>query len=699
MAADEVVEEDGDEEDAATSQEVKGDISTDAPPKPASSESSNDAASPEAAKELEPPEGLLSFRSHMWDRVDFLWQKRVDPSMKLLEQVIGVLRARAVIERHYAESLVGIPAQVALESQGSSLQSAIGTVLFNFRNRGERSVELADQIDQDIVVTFEEVATQHREVCKKLQADVELLVRYCQDTRKTYVKQASRYGVRCAEAEQAARECLQALGLKAVERTKLAMRVVAMGLQARSAESEYYSSIEQANRARVLCEQQLPHILTAMQEVEERSAHCLRDGLRKLSVYEMSWLRNMQYDLEATVKAAESADPGGDLQDFLRQSWKEHGQLAPSEVQSCMLGCSPFWELGRPRQPRDTPFVQQLRQDDEVIRLLVVELQPLVAKLLHEELVDEKESAESNVVVQLQQGLDDLHRRAALCQVLKQEVLMGVPEGTELDNAKDIRVGLLALEGLALVFCAALDACDAAVDAWFGRDFMVLAQLFRAEVPETGKGTSLFSRIYSHRIWSKVPFWEEVLLVGLCEAHAAEVIWRRSLPAGSLFNTPSMTAFLSRFVGHMLTFGIRLEQARAAVYATLRKNATMLGPANARAYETLLMQTYEVAAAAATMAPTASGAAEPRTMQAVSTAEGGAEPGVLVAAEEEDDDFEAVALGLPPRGADTTPALGAEFNVTAGDTNAAVVQVERTHSDEAMQALAVAQRSVDDVFA
>merc|ERR1712048_1186329 len=104
-----------------------------------------------------------------------------------------------------------------------------------------------------------------------------------------------------------------------------------------------------------------------------------------------------------------------------------------------------------------------------------------------------------------------------------------------------------------------------------GREFMVLAQCFRAE--GEGKTPTLLSRVYSHKLWSKVNFWEEVLLLGLCEAHAAEVIWRKNLVPGSQFMQPAMTAFLSRFVSHMLAYGIRLEQARSAVSLTMRKHA------------------------------------------------------------------------------------------------------------------------------
>jgi len=83
------------------------------------------------------------------------------------------------------------------------------------------------------------------------------------------------------------------------------------------------------------------------------------------------------------------------------------------------------------------------------------------------------------------------------------------------------------------LFKTALDACDEQNDAWCGRDLMVLSQLFRTDAPGTGKPVQLLSRVYNHALWNKVTFWEEVLTLGVCEAHSAESVWRRTLPAGS----------------------------------------------------------------------------------------------------------------------------------------------------------------------
>eukprot|EP00927_Polykrikos_kofoidii_P032150 TRINITY_DN27470_c0_g3_i1.p1 TRINITY_DN27470_c0_g3~~TRINITY_DN27470_c0_g3_i1.p1 ORF type:complete len:800 (-),score=169.12 TRINITY_DN27470_c0_g3_i1:66-2465(-) len=693
-------------------------------------ESSSQGASEDpAAQKGDAPEGELSFVNHMWDSFDFLWKRRVEPVQRVLEQLIETLRARALLERKYAESIVNLSGQVRVDSAAGTMFAAIDAVMVSFRNRGEQSKELADQIEQDVVLTLEEVLAQHKTVSKKMHRDVHLLTVFGAETRKAHSKLATKYGKTCWEAEEAAQDSLQIPVLKFSERLALAKRAVSLSQHARTAESEYYAAVEQANRARASAEGQLVNVLTTLQEMEEKCQRCIHDGLRKLSVYEASWLRNLQYDLEGVVKASDGADPSADLQAFIRSVWKEQGQRRPDGIGvhcSLMHFSQIYTKPIRESQPK------KVLDDAKAVRQIVTEeFLPLVQILFRSEdpvgdandvrgdsvetcggntESDRNESpsdADSNCGAKpgagqvspdagmavpalpskfrkftrdqarkkLRSGLDDLRRRSALFQVLRSEILAKEPQNTELDNAKPVSIPLAALDALASVVVAAVDACEHQNDAWGGRDFMVLAQGFRAEA-DSGKVQTLLSRVYNHKMWSKVTFWEDILLVGIFEAHAAEAVWRRQLAAGSQFVQPSMTSFLGRFVAYMLSYGISIEQARASVAVTLRRNTAMLSAQTAKQYETLILQAYDGPSNTPAADAAGSSSALPSMQQTkaasmISADVGGenapsrqnhhndstapvaaadarsAQPSSQVAAEEEEDDFEAVALGLP----------------------------------------------------
>merc|ERR1719343_1085925 len=104
----------------------------------------------------------------------------------------------------------------------------------------------------------------------------------------------------------------------------------------------------------------------------------------------------------------------------------------------------------------------------------------------------------------------------------------------------------------------------------------------------------------------------------------------------------------------MMAFGISFEQARNSVWGALRKNGPMLGPTQ-RPYANLLLQAYENMAGqaaggqkpgGAAPGPATGGGGVPADIMSF-TAQAGS--GATPAAAAVEDDFEAIALGLPPQ--------------------------------------------------
>jgi len=301
---------------------------------------------------------------------------------------------------------------------------------------------------------------------------------------------------------------------------------------------------------------------------------------------------------------------------------------------------------------------------------------------------------------EIRMNLTDPSLRCAVCQVLRALALQSEAQGVELEGSAGRSVSDEAFETLVAFFKGSLDACDAQNDVWCGRDLMVLAQLFRMEGAE-GKPVTLLSRIYTHPLWNKVTFWEEVLVIAVCEAHAAEAVWRRNLAPGSQFTTPSMTAFLQRFVGYMMAFGISFEQSKISVLGTLRKSVTLLGPECVTAYGNMLLARYEVGGAQPEPAPMARTVPNFTEVTQASAPSAPTKPPV-------EDDFEAIALGFPAGDgmdpAETTPScVGTEEAPSVQESNddpdRSEEEKEVTSAESlALKELADAQPKLDDVF-
>mmetsp|Transcript_35955 Transcript_35955/g.84218 ORF Transcript_35955/g.84218 Transcript_35955/m.84218 type:complete len:704 (+) Transcript_35955:58-2169(+) len=656
-------------------------------PAPTAAVAGGGAAGIGVAAELSVPHSL-GHREHLRDQFEFTWRHRLEPAHRLVDQLLACLRSRAILERQYAASIMQLSQEVNLDGRSGSVHEAMDAAMVNFRSRGEQSMELADEIEEDIVVTLETTIAQHREVAKQILADMQRISRFCQEALLAHEKAARQYGSECAEAELVANEFLHGASLRPVDRTKVAMRGVVTSKRARMAEHEYYQSIEQANRAQSMYDQHMPVILEALREMDEKRERCIRDCLMKLCVYEASWLRNLQYDLEAAMKTSEIADADADV----KQVYEQHASDKQAVKPAPELVPRGYWEIPKLRGPPPNPKATRVRLEGEVMVSQQVEvMQPLLRRILTEKPLTKVDEVKIEVEP-LQYGLVDLCRRAAFCRAMQTEVMTAAPEGVrDLDSAPSLCITQEALEIVAQLIKAALDGCNQPPgDAWNGKHLIQISRLFHAE-SESGKTVSLLSLVYSHPLWSRVTFWEEVLLIAVCEAFGIEAKLRRTMSPGFQFQQVTMTTFLKSFMQYMLSFGIRPEQARHSVQQSLRKHVPLLGPA-AEVYSAQLLATLPPSSAT-----TPTGGRSPATPSAHPPAEGFGQDHSC-AVDEASKDAEAAVASRPE--ADKGSETAAEEGAAPASTTSAAAEEDGSTGEAStdLAGLGVTQPSLADVF-
>merc|ERR1712186_142449 len=75
-------------------------------------------------------------------------------------------------------------------------------------------------------------------------------------------------------------------------------------------------------------------VLSCLQDMEEKRGLCFHDTAMKIAVYDTSWLRNVQYDLDGGVQAMESKEPTEVIQEFIAQHQSQAATPAPLVLQS-----------------------------------------------------------------------------------------------------------------------------------------------------------------------------------------------------------------------------------------------------------------------------------------------------------------------------------------------------------------------------
>merc|ERR1719282_251387 len=467
-------------------------------------------------------------------------------------------------------------------------------------NRAEQSLHLADEIEQDVVATMEAMLRQHSEVSKRVFTDGQRLTKHWQEAYQSFEQLSSDHTKACSEAEEGARQCISGASSRPGDWKKLADRSVALSRHATDVEREYNKAIQRLNTMTQIHERQMGHVLSALQDMEEKRARCFHDTAMKMAVYDTSWLRNVQYDLDSAVKAVEEVDNSADLQEFI----KKHHTQAPSPSQ---FHGQPNWELSHIAEKG------LVKRDNEAIVVNKVKvIRPLLQAILSSEVSGVANLGnDQEALIELcrnLQGVDHVEDvvdavgsdgcegsrvaatcRTAFCLALREEIQTRIfsdpNQSPAAEDLPSLHVGSTTFTAIVSLFKAALDGCDRENDAWNGRDLLVLSKSIQSTCSE-GIEKDVLLQVYTHPLWSRVTFWEGALLVGIAEAHSQSTSLRSST-AGIFEPHKAMTTFLRRYVDYMVALGIKREQAHGCVQRTLAKHTQLLGPM-AEAYAKML---------------------------------------------------------------------------------------------------------------
>ncbi|CAK9044177.1 unnamed protein product [Durusdinium trenchii] len=540
----------------------------------------------------------LTFREHLWDRFEAIWGRRIGPSRKMLEGFICCMRERAQLERQYARGLLHSLAKLQQTTSEGAIPLPLEAVMSNLQHRAEQCAVLAEEIDQDVADTVERMLEQHAEVSRRMHLDGVSLMRHWHSANQGVDGAEERYLQACSAAELEAVQCAAFSALKPGEWKQLAERTIRASRQAVAAEKDFQKAFHKFNTSVDLQEKQMAAVLDAAQDMEEKRAMCLQDAVMKIAVFDTSWLRNVQYDIDSGVQALEDSDSLQDLQAFMQRN--------RSKV------AFPLKKIWRPPWDANAASDSGFSQAADLTWRKSEELRPLVRSLLNRKGPDSNHSDENSGLPNEEEvrRLCDLlaakasepagHEgvtggclaRSAFCSAIRAELSLSFAPDAPVRSGEPPQAAELsedAFEIAVSLFQAALDGADKDSDVWNGRDLLVLSKFLQLQ--DSRKDVLL--RVYNHPLWSRVTFWEDLLLAGLAEAHFQLVLSRWASPsrlpeslscqvadaasAKREVQEVVMTPFLQRYMAYMVSLGINFEQARGSAVRTLRKHVELLG--------------------------------------------------------------------------------------------------------------------------
>ncbi|CEM25142.1 unnamed protein product [Vitrella brassicaformis CCMP3155] len=267
---------------------------------------SSDAAEPER-----------TFKTDLWDGFECVC-KKVESGRRLCETFLTIMRDRMALEDTYAAGMERLAAKCPKHiNEGSTVLRAIGCFRNEAIRKAEQSRELAEGIRDDIVQQLQETVKNHQTVFKKIYSDGVKFIKLMNGHIQTHERAMLRYEKTCREADATCMNAQASDRSPPPLKTKLAIKALQLCKEAQIAEEQYRHALDALNNGRRTFRHQMTVVLDALQDMEEKRIQCFKDALRKLMVYQTSYVRNIQYDLDITIEGVEAIDPRAEICEYI----------------------------------------------------------------------------------------------------------------------------------------------------------------------------------------------------------------------------------------------------------------------------------------------------------------------------------------------------------------------------------------------
>jgi len=452
-----------------------------------------------------------------------------------------------------------------IQPDESSRHEALATMKINILNRAEQARRFAESIDQDVRTMLSGMMRQHQPVLGKIEQDGERMLKSLSTTHATFLRTQKRYDFASTQGELLAFEVRQddlKMLLQPKEYMKLSLKAYNTAKEATICEKEYKKAAKEAQDAQVQYDGHLPFMLDALQDMESKKGSCFRDALKKVVVYETSWLRNMQYDIDAMIKIADAIDPETDFQKFVQQQLEKPDENPVPPTQLVLFPAI-----------SQTPLPTVKPQD--------------LSDLESERLTDLRRAVKSffdGIDVEKLHTSNPAMLRAWVPKVMDEELSL---RGAIAPFGK-LQISSFCQSFLKL-FRISLDAAETAMDIWAGLSLMRVASRIH-----TGTET-LYRKVYDHALWNRIPFWEEALFLAVQMAWQNHAIDRRERSTWTSLDGPPWVQFpyvvdhVESFCLIMGLFGLRRNQVCDIIEKICKARCDHLSLAEQQEYRTLIL--------------------------------------------------------------------------------------------------------------
>lgn len=416
----------------------------------------------------------MSYVDNLFASFTFVTSNSVK-SKKTLDDLIKFFKARVEIEELHMRGLEKL-ANFAVQIREGTILSAVNAMKNDYYSRAFQTKTLIDFINSDIINSLQTLNTTQAEIMKPVNIEASKVIKTKEAFLSNVQKTKKLYWRSCEECEKLTESLENTVSQGSREKilAKLVQEKQALDL----ALEQYQYSLAAYSKFREGYKDLLTPALNYHELQEKERLESMKDCLRKLVVYDTSFIRNVEYDLNSLAKFVEAISTGSDFKMIVDEC--DESDLPVMEFEQ-FLATVPLSTLTSPLK-HSRSFNNEM-EPGSILEIYVTEFEAVFQKL-HIDL-DSEDFQIFNSLVK-----DSIGRQAWI------SVLKGKPA----------KLRTKAYDQLAELMISVLNECERNNDSTILMDSLLYINYFRNK-----KGEFLTKLLSFHSIWGQLHLWEEVI--------------------------------------------------------------------------------------------------------------------------------------------------------------------------------------------
>lgn len=245
---------------------------------------------------------------------------RIENGLKLGDQLKQALEERASLEEMYSNGLERISSKFFTPAtESTSMTSAIRALRNETYRRSQQCKELCETLRLDVLNdTLNNMLNNHKSAYDHLLSSGKRITSELQKRYLNFTRLRDNYGIARHNVGQLSLRYHELNRSKSSQEkvTILGAEILRKILELGDLEKEYTNSVDNFEAYYKFYLTEMRHIIDVLEDMDTKRIKCISDTLMKVMVYDMSYIRNLQYDSDYVIKSLQEIDVEGDIYEF-----------------------------------------------------------------------------------------------------------------------------------------------------------------------------------------------------------------------------------------------------------------------------------------------------------------------------------------------------------------------------------------------